>query len=87
MDANVTDIVERIDHLGGKGFDTNRKLIRQHIQDRHWTAPTASLSRRSSKARSVLIYSAPPATWDLRAWCRSGAIARIVAAGQQIGSR
>jgi bifunctional non-homologous end joining protein LigD len=42
--------------------------------------PTASLSRHSNKARSVLIYSAPPATWDLKAWCRSGAIARIAAA-------
>lgn len=35
---HVTDIQERIDHLGGEGFHANRKLIRQHTHDRHWTA-------------------------------------------------
>jgi bifunctional non-homologous end joining protein LigD len=37
------------------------------------------------KARSDPSYSAPPATWDLRAWCRSGLIARIAPDDRKTG--
>jgi ATP-dependent DNA ligase len=47
----------------------------------------ASLLRHSSKARSVPTYSALPAPWDLRAWCRSGATGRTGLADLPIGSR
>ena len=45
----------------------------------------ASSWRLSSRAKSVPTYFAPPVTWDLRAWCRSGLIARIVPDGRRIG--
>jgi ATP-dependent DNA ligase len=41
----------------------------------------------SSRAKSVPTYFAPPVTWDLRAWCRSGLIARIAPDDLRTGSR
>jgi hypothetical protein len=50
-------------------------------------ALTASSSTRSRSARSGRTYSAPPATWALRAWSPSAAIGRTVAADHRTGSR
>jgi ATP-dependent DNA ligase len=47
--------------------------------------PDGISSRRSKRARSVLIYSAPPATRGLRAWCRSGGIGLIARGGRGTG--
>ena len=46
---------------------------------------TASSSRLSSRAKSVPTCFEPPVTWDLRAWCRSGLIARIAPDDRKTG--
>ena len=43
--------------------------------------------RHSSTARSVPIYSAPPATWASKVWCRSAATGLIRRGGCGTGSR
>ena len=49
--------------------------------------PRASLSIHSSRARSALIFSGPPATWALKGWCRNVVTAHIKPDDQSTGSR
>ena len=54
----------------------------------YWRAGrTASLSRRSNRARSAPTCFVLPATWALKAWYRNGATVGIRAVGRSIGSK
>jgi hypothetical protein len=63
------------------------RCARPTLSDSSGTGQMASSSIHSRAARSVPIYSALPATWGWRGWCRSAAIGPIEAGGRRIGSR